>query len=140
MKAENNTTLKLISKKGGGDNLSVAWKLPDGTKEIPIPSERLSFNTGNPALSVPGNNKTDQSLNVFPNPASGEIYITNPAGEGEINIMIYEITGRMVLQEKRAVTGNERLTLDVSTLDKGLYIIRLANSKSVYQGKVLIVR
>ena len=35
--------IEILHKDGGGDNhLAVAWKLPDGTQEVPIPGKRLS--------------------------------------------------------------------------------------------------
>ena len=60
-------------------------------------------------------------INVFPNPATNNIYISNLATASTLKI--YDINGKLVLEKK--VSNNEQL--NISTLTKGVYQIKFEN-------------
>ena len=72
---------------------------------------------------------------VMPNPANE--YITIQLGESlnNANVSIYSITGQMVLSES---LQDNSLTVDVSNLSNGAYIIRIANGEKVGFKKIVI--
>lgn len=81
--------------------------------------------------------KETKSIQVYPNPASDEIFII--AGEnngGQIRYMFYDNAGKLVL-----TGGTAGEAINISSLSPGLYILRLQDSGG-YAGfrKVLIVR
>ena len=75
-----------------------------------------------------------QTLNVTPNPASTSLTIENAAGA---QIFVYNIAGQEVMSIE-AAEANE--TLNVSSLNAGLYIVRVVNGTEVSTAKVSIVR
>jgi len=60
-----------------------------------------------------------QTLKVYPNPAGEYVLISNIPGQAG-KIRIYNVEGRLVIE--RTITGAE-MSVDVSTLSKGLYFI-----------------
>ena len=73
-------------------------------------------------------------LNISPNPANTYIKVENAAGS---QITVYNVTGQEVLSVASA-EANE--TLNISELNAGLYIVRVANGDEVTTAKVSIVR
>jgi len=64
---------------------------------------------------------------VYPNPTSNRINITNPMLDGESGtVKIYAVTGAKVMEQP--ATGSEKnITLDVSALNSGNYIYKINN-------------
>lgn len=95
------------------------------------------------AVSVsPQEEKTETAnLNVFPNPASGNVNIKYALPKaGEVLIEFYNSRGTLVksflggLQE-----GTTRLNVGISDLESGMYLVRLT-SKGIKETKKLIVQ
>ncbi|MGB0167124.1 MAG: T9SS type A sorting domain-containing protein, partial [Luteibaculum sp.] len=79
------------------------------------------------------------SIKLFPNPASNQLKIS-AAGSNLSNaaFRIYDIAGKTVLSGK---TGNTQETaIDVSSLNPGLYILKLQGDKQELQAKFSISR
>ena len=74
------------------------------------------------------------TLNISPNPANTHIKVENAAGS---QITVYNIAGQEVMSVASA-EANE--TLNVSNLNAGLYIVRVANGNEVSTAKFSIVR
>lgn len=71
------------------------------------------------------------SLAIYPNPVNqGQI---NFDLEGEKNITIYDVNGRVVL-EKSISTQN----LDISQVKQGLYMLRVTSDNKTYTSKILV--
>ena len=76
----------------------------------------------------------DQSLNIFPNPSSGQI---NLAGieESVIKVEVMSLHGRSMLVSE----GFNIITVNTNDLPEGMYIIRTTTSESkIYTAKVLV--
>lgn len=69
-------------------------------------------------------------LSVFPNPSQSEIYL-NSARSGYGTMRISDMAGRVAIQQKMAISLNQRI--DVSSLPAGIYSItvELENKQSV---------
>ena len=78
--------------------------------------------------------ENNNTLTVSPNPASTYLNVENAAGA---QISVYNIAGQEVLSVESA-EANE--TLNISSLNAGLYIVRVANGNEVSTAKVSIVR
>ena len=64
-----------------------------------------------------------ESVSVFPNPASTTITLSLPSNQSTI-LSIFNLLGEKMKEEK--VTGKQ-ITLDVSSLPQGLYLVRTEN-------------
>lgn len=116
-------------------------------------------NTGNTSFSLKGGNKTlftvnkftdlkqnefsfekndevaensDLDINIYPNPSNGLITIE---AEGENTVSVYSITGQAV----KSMTINGKTTIDLSDLNKGVYMMVMTglNGESLKQMIVL---
>ncbi|MBT6013727.1 MAG: T9SS type A sorting domain-containing protein [Flavobacteriales bacterium] len=84
------------------------------------------------ALSV--NNVVDYSTNIFPNPAKNNITITN--SNFVINsVEIYNIAGQLVKSEN---VNSMKANLNVSNLDKGIYILEISSDKTSIKRKLIV--
>lgn len=77
-------------------------------------------------------------LKLFPNPASSTLILAN-SGTENININIYDIRGALV--KTTTVLKEQKIQLDISTLDCGLYFYKVIHPGGlVDQGKFCIDR
>lgn len=79
--------------------------------------------------------KNSISISAYPNPASTKIYLRGQDGFGPLSVVsIFDMSGKCVLTN-HVTTGS---AIDVSQLEKGIYIIEIkANSEAITQ-RVLI--
>jgi hypothetical protein len=73
----------------------------------------------------------DTGMLLIPNPASNEVsLITTTETAGEYNVAITDILGREVKRQTLTLNeGDNVSTLDISTVNKGMYLVRLWNDK-----------
>ncbi len=79
------------------------------------------------------NNSKVESLNVYPNPATNNIYIANSEKLSEISI--YSVNGKMVYN-----SNNPSNTIDISNLTSGTYAIRAMDLSGKIYTKSLIIK
>ena len=73
-------------------------------------------------------------ISVYPNPAQQTLYIqSEEAGE---QVSIYDISGRMLLTMGHAPLSNQGI--DISTLAKGIYIIKVKTTTGETTKKIVI--
>lgn len=84
---------------------------------------------------------THEKLAVWPNPSSGNIYISyyQPAN-GNVKVDIYSLTGQLVYSEARHnFSGENIINLSIpNELPRGLYILRLSANGFVSSSKIAI--
>lgn len=92
-----------------------------------------------PASGIAENNFIS-NLSLYPQPASEQIHISfNAPTSDKINLKLMDITGKTVLQQSFSTTaGENKLNIDVSHLDNGLYFYTLSNSQSSISNKIII--
>ncbi len=80
------------------------------------------------------------SLNVYPNPASDIINISITAdNDGNAQLSIYDLSGKLLVDtEKVIVKGENTLSLDISFLKNGTYILKTVDEGKVYSNKITI--
>jgi hypothetical protein len=89
--------------------------------------------------SMVGINEEDEKsgLSIYPQPATNDISIEVPAAAGNIEqIDLIDITGALTSFNFEATQQN--VTLSVSNLKAGIYLIRITGSKKEITGKLLI--
>lgn len=85
-------------------------------------------------VGIPNNNK-DLQFVIYPNPASSKISISLINGVKTIDVTVYNMLGQKILHEKNVADK-----IDVSSLDKGLYIIELITNQQRFREKLIIKR
>lgn len=107
----------------------------DTSKSIgPLPNMMSALNyLDNYLLS---NNKVDAiPMNVFPNPANSELYVTFPEEFSNNEIIIFDTVGRQVYTIKNYKSNNP---LKVSFLKSGMYVLKMKSNKSEQSKKIII--
>jgi hypothetical protein len=84
-------------------------------------------------------NETEElSLSVFPNPASGVLYIaTDEKQQGEYCLRVVNLLGATV-KELTGTIANSLIKADISGISSGLYSIRLQTGNSISKAKVIV--
>ncbi|CAN5185643.1 hypothetical protein BH09BAC5_BH09BAC5_23540 [soil metagenome] len=68
------------------------------------------------------------ALNLYPNPCSDNLEVSY-SGKGNIAIEIIDVTGRIVLSKEVVHAENQKIFCDVSSIDKGIYILKIMNDR-----------
>ena len=74
----------------------------------------------------------DTSVKVFPNPTGDMLNIEAVPSAGRIKI--YDLTGHLVYEEK---TDEENISIDVSGLAAGAYILEAGTGNNIFRKKIL---
>lgn len=85
--------------------------------------------------------QAESSWMVYPNPAPDGVFEIKLETENnsDIEMVLSDVTGRIVYKEKSAVPGkNYTTTMNVSTIPKGVYFLTLTNNNSVATKKVVV--
>ncbi|MBB4601011.1 hypothetical protein HNQ93_001628 [Hymenobacter luteus] len=144
----------LHKEQGGDDHLAVAWQLPDGTLEGPIPGSRLSPYAGSGAgLAATANSALrgtgpaaaapqTETFTVAPNPFTTASEITfRLQTAGHASIAVYDMQGRLVRQLFAGAVeagATQRLALPAHGLPTGVYLVRLTTPAAVLNQRVVL--
>lgn len=91
-------------------------------------SKKFKINNGTASIETPDS----ESFNVYPNPTSDIIFISLPSTTNEnLDIAIYDITGRLVYSENTSQLNNttNQHQISMSALPTGLYFVQLKSEK-----------
>ncbi len=95
------------------------------------PSARNTSTTLNPcSLSIAENNIS--GLKVYPNPAKNTLYVTSDSFEAK-EVQLYDVLGKSVLNTK---TVNN--TVNISSLSKGVYVVKITEQGKTATRKIVI--
>jgi hypothetical protein len=79
-----------------------------------------------------------QDLGIFPNPGNGRIQVKVPSGiVADAGIQVTDLNGRVVF-ESPVMQGMDEVTLDLSYLPAGMYVLVLSQGGMVYREKLVI--
>ncbi len=82
------------------------------------------------------NHDEEQKINVFPNPATENVYFTVPGSGDDINIRIVNITGSEVALLK---SNYDRVIFNCRNTEKGIYFYEvIKNGKAIQHGKLIL--
>jgi len=102
--------------------------------DITMPDEHITLTANfETTVSVPG--ISENTFNVYPNPASEHIHIT-----GDITIeriAVYDLTGQLIYTDH---INHKSGRINVSGLQEGLYLLRIINADGADTKKVRIIR
>ena len=104
-------------------------------------SDGFEVSSDNVIVNVIGNSSVnfasiENELTVYPNPATDVLNIKIPENVQASNIVVYNTTGQVVLQERINTTGTE-VVVNFSSVDNGLYIVKLETPNKVYINRIV---
>lgn len=79
-----------------------------------------------------------ETLMVYPNPASDQVFLKVEAMKNISNIEISDINGKKVLRESRSNLDMNTIRLDISKLNSGVYFIRVSSSTQSAVNKLIV--
>jgi hypothetical protein len=91
-----------------------------------------------PIRSVDRNNKNGYLI-FYPNPVFDELNIVSSYGFGNVTYELYDIAGKQIKTETKYQTF-DKLTLDLSRLESGIYILSLKSPKGDLSSYKIIVK
>ena len=111
----------------------------DGTwLDINVPDETNNFRK----LSVETKTSTYSNLemSIYPNPAQTSFNVKLEGYNSEYaDIVIYDMSGRQIMNIKKQFVPNRDLTIDLpSSINEGMYFVRLKNNKTVKSVPIII--
>lgn len=74
------------------------------------------------------------NFTIFPNPAKEKITISTSELTGKTIVTMYTINGKKVIEQQ---INNTDTQVVISSLPRGVYIVRLCNDKTVEAGKII---
>lgn len=90
----------------------------------------------NPGIGSP---TSEKPILCFPNPCSSQVSINTHEIDGTIkSIQILDLQGKKRIFRLVTTPASNRLTLDVSSLLPGLYLVKVESSEGSYYSKLLI--
>lgn len=83
----------------------------------------------------------DFAVRVFPNPSSGYININlGDAEERDINVTLWDMTGRLVYITKTPYLERNTIKIDLSSFINGNYYLNVKTIKHSFTQKISIIR
>ena len=110
--------------------------IPDGEYTVTLTAEDEYGNVGTCTFqltveSVLGvdDNSLSSSIAMYPNPADGQVTITNKSNIALQDAVVYDINGKLINQyDLRNMQGEQ--VIDVSALASGVYVVQITSDKS----------
>jgi len=75
------------------------------------------------------------AFSIYPNPAGKNISVSIPNGSTVSRLFVSDLTGRVIMSESGTFKGD--LTIDLSGLDQGLYVVTVKSGNKFYTTKVV---
>lgn len=137
-------TITVMDSYGDGMNNNTTATSDDGNVTIKVAGTTVATVAGNFTSTASANfcltatgileGDFNASINVFPNPSNGDLYITNAENS---TIQIIDMLGKVVYSSS-LVTNNEQL--DLSNLSNGSYLARITNENNVATRNIVLAR
>ena len=84
-----------------------------------------------------GFEEIDKTINIYPNPSDGLINVEIEGFNQSTFIQVYDLGGKIVYQENTEMF-NQVITLDLSFLEKGTYILTENSNDKIYTSLIII--
>jgi hypothetical protein len=80
--------------------------------------------------------KSDFGIFVFPNPSNGKFNLTSKSKNGKnYSVAIYNVMGKLI---KQFEWNGDNTTIDISSYQSGIYLMKISNSKEFEIKKIII--
>ncbi|SHL90831.1 T9SS-dependent M36 family metallopeptidase [Flavobacterium xinjiangense] len=81
--------------------------------------------------------ESNEGMSVYPNPSSGQVNLHIDQYVGKVTIQIIDINGRVVAKFKNEEFNNLK-TIDLSRLQKGVYILKVNSDNLEFTEKIIL--
>ena len=68
---------------------------------------------------------------AYPNPAVDYLNLFVGDQEGQIDVQVFDTSGRMMISKDYGVTGLQEIQLDISALNPGFYFVKVGNADAI---------
>ena len=79
----------------------------------------------------------NNSISVYPNPVKNELFIKNISNEKIEQIILFDISGKNILNKSFKQTDNTKVSFDISTLPAGLYLVKVNTTNKNHYIKLI---
>jgi hypothetical protein len=86
-------------------------------------------------VQVPTITKSNELINLFPNPTTTQLTFTLPENTSNATYTLYDMQGRLQLTGK---TSNAQTEINVATLPRGLYVLKIITNQQTVTKKVVL--
>lgn len=93
---------------------------------------RTAISCARPSAGIKGKN-----IIISPNPTTGLFTIQLPNNADQINYQLFDITGKLVQQKTLSTIGENTVTVDISNLSPGTYLINLQYGSENISKKII---
>ncbi|NOU48530.1 MAG: T9SS type A sorting domain-containing protein [Bacteroidales bacterium] len=100
-----------------------------------VVSEKAFYNTDD--LTYVNENERNNRLEIFPNPVVENLNIQTSI-TGNKTVEIYDISGRKLISQNITLQKNATYTMDVAFLEKGLYLVKIAEGEHINSRKFVV--
>ncbi|PKR80241.1 hypothetical protein CW751_11310, partial [Brumimicrobium salinarum] len=87
--------------------------------------------------SVSLDSETFTDISVYPNPTKNQLNVVNPSNTSSLKVEMFDMNGRVVLTEDKALNNASEATLSIGFLEKGIYTLRVFNDQGQKTFKVV---
>ena len=79
---------------------------------------------------------------VYPNPASNSLFVDfkGTAVDGKIIIRLFDMNGRVLLENASTSVTGEKLALDINQVQDGIYLLQISENEASAYRKVIVAR
>jgi len=114
------------------------YYFPSGGSALCI---RLNLDPEAIGVNVGINENNISNFNIFPNPNNGKFNVQIQAYNTEkLNLVVRNLIGQMVYQEKVSVINSKNKSLDLSYLPQGMYTVSLESEMSKLNMQKIIIQ
>lgn len=97
---------------------------------------RPIFGTAAGAVGIDTYNKPAKSFTVYPNPARDQLYLqySGASPDEEVTYSVTDMLGRSITERKGIVPPS----IDISSLENGIYFVRIVSQSGVFASKFIV--
>lgn len=77
------------------------------------------------------------TLNIYPNPASGILHVNLPYDVAYHNAVIYDYSGKQIMETLINGSG-QSVSINIQHLNQGIYFLKLSNNEQLVQSKFIV--
>jgi len=89
-------------------------------------------------LFRPGDSITTATIDVFPNPSSGKLFLNlTPVPAGQPEIVVSNLTGKAVIRQK-VLQWKPDVLIDLSNSPDGIYFLQVQAAGETYTRKLIV--
>jgi hypothetical protein len=94
-----------------------------------------------PITGIEENQSSVNVVNIYPNPASDKLLVgVNSQSHESVEIIVSDQRGRKIQSTRRYCDGITPITVDISTIPNGFYLLSVTGAGSKLNGKFVIAR